>query len=287
MAIEETVTITEKIQASAVSLDAILATLGEKAVSFGMRLLAALLILGVGLWLSKWLLNSIRRGMERRKVEMSLRTFLISFLNIVFKAMVVIICLATVGVQMTSIVAVLGAASLAIGMALSGTLQNFAGGIVILFFKPFKVGDTIETATGKTGVVKKIMIFTTELQTFDNRVVFLPNGALANGEITNLSKGTIRRSDLKLSIAYGDSVDQARKVILGILKKDKRVFQDPAPLVFVTNLGDSGVELIVRYWSKYVDVYGSTMDLIEQIYEVLPTKSVNFPFPQMDVHITK
>ncbi len=283
----ESITVAEKVQIEAGSLEAILSTLGEKAVSFGMRLLAALLILGVGLWLSKRLLNSIRRGMERRKVELSLRTFLLSFLNIVFKAFVVIICLTTVGVQMTSIVAVLGAASLAIGMALSGTLQNFAGGIVILFFKPFKVGDTIETATGKTGVVKKIMIFTTELHTFDNQVVFLPNGALANGEITNLSKGTIRRSDLKLSIAYGDSVDQARKVILGILKKDKRVMQDPAPLVFVNNLGESGVDITVRYWSKYADVYGSTMDLIEQIYETLPTKSINFPFPQLDVRITK
>ena len=283
----ESITVAEKVQIEAGSLEAILSTLGEKAVSFGMRLLAALLILGVGLWLSKRLLNSIRRGMERRKVELSLRTFLLSFLNIVFKAFVVIICLTTVGVQMTSIVAVLGAASLAIGMALSGTLQNFAGGIVILFFKPFKVGDTIETATGKVGVVKKIMIFTTELHTFDNQVVFLPNGALSNGEITNLSKGAIRRSDLKLSIAYGDSVDQARKVILGILKKDKRVMQDPAPLVFVNNLGESGVDLTVRYWSKYIDVYGSTMDLIEQIYETLPVKGISFPFPQLDVRITK
>ncbi len=283
----ENITVAEKVHIEAGSLEAILSTLGEKAVAFGLRLLAAIVILGAGLWLSKWLLNSIRRGMERRKVELSLRTFLLSFLNIVFKVFVLIICLTTVGVQMTSIVAVLGAASLAIGMALSGTLQNFAGGIVILFFKPFKVGDTIETATGKTGVVKKIMIFTTELHTFDNQVIFLPNGALANGEITNLSKGTIRRSDLKLSIAYGDSVDQARKVILGILKKDKRVMQDPAPLVFVNNLGESGVDITVRYWSKYADVYGSTMDLIEQIYETLPTKSINFPFPQLDVRITK
>lgn len=283
----ENITVAEKVHIEAGSLEAILSTLGEKAVAFGLRLLAAIVILGAGLWLSKWLLNSIRRGMERRKVELSLRTFLLSFLNIVFKVFVLIICLTTVGVQMTSIVAVLGAASLAVGMALSGTLQNFAGGIVILFFKPFKVGDTIETATGKTGVVKKIMIFTTELHTFDNQVIFLPNGALANGEITNLSKGTIRRSDLKLSIAYGDSVDQARKVILGILKKDKRVMQDPAPLVFVNNLGESGVDITVRYWSKYADVYGSTMDLIEQIYETLPTKSINFPFPQLDVRITK
>ena len=190
-------TVAEKVQIEAGSIEAILSNLGEKVVSFGMRLIAALLILMVGLWLSKKLLNTIKRGIEHRKLEASLSSFLLSFLNILFKVFVVVICLTTVGVQMTSIVAVLGAASLAVGMALSGTLQNFAGGIVILLFKPFKVGDTIETATGKTGVVKKIMIFTTELHTFDNQVIFLPNGALANGEITNLSQAKNRRSDIK------------------------------------------------------------------------------------------
>ena len=149
------------------------------------------------------------------------------------------------------------------------------------------MGDTIETATGKTGVIKKIMIFTTELHTFDNQVVFLPNGALANGEIVNLSDGEIRRSDLQLSISYGDSVDIARKVILDILAKDVRVMQTPAPEVFISNLGDSGVELTVRYWSKYSDVYGSKNALIEQIYETLPKKKVSFPFPQMDVRLVK
>ncbi len=279
--------VAEKLDIEVSSLEAILSTLGEKAVSFGLKLLAALAILSIGLWLTKRLMNVIKRGMERRNLEASLRSFLLSFLNILFKVFVVVICLTTVGVQMTSIVAVLGAASLAVGMALSGTLQNFAGGIVILLFKPFKVGDTIETATGKTGVIKKIMIFTTELHTFDNQVVFLPNGALANGEIVNLSDGEIRRSDLQLSISYGDSVDIARKVILDILAKDVRVMQTPAPEVFISNLGDSGVELTVRYWSKYSDVYGSKNALIEQIYETLPKKKVSFPFPQMDVRLVK
>lgn len=279
--------VAEKLDIEVSSLEAILSTLGEKAVSFGLKLLAALAILSIGLWLTKRLMNVIKRGMERRNLEASLRSFLLSFLNILFKVFVVVICLTTVGVQMTSIVAVLGAASLAVGMALSGTLQNFAGGIVILLFKPFKVGDTIETATGKTGVIKKIMIFTTELHTFDNQVVFLPNGALANGEIVNLSDGEIRRSDLQLSISYGDSVDIARKVILDILAKDVRVMQTPAPEVFISNLGDSGVELTVRYWSKYSDVYGSKNALIEQIYETLPKKKVSFPFPQMDVRLLK
>lgn len=279
--------VAEKLQIEVGSLEAILSSLGEKLVAFGLRLLAAVAILVIGFWVSKRLMAAIKRGMERRKLEASLSTFLLSFLNILFKIFVVVICLTTVGVQMTSIVAVLGAASLAVGMALSGTLQNFAGGIVILFFKPFKVGDTIETATGKTGVVKKIMIFTTELHTFDNQVIFLPNGALANGEITNLSHGEIRRTDLKLSIAYGDKIADARKVILEILKKDTRVIWEPAPVVIVNNLGDSGVELIVRYWSKYVDAYASGVDLIEQIYETLPKKKISFPFPQLDVRITK
>ncbi|MBP3397473.1 MAG: mechanosensitive ion channel [Alphaproteobacteria bacterium] len=279
--------IAEKLEIETTSLEAVLSSLGEKVVAFGLKLLAAVTVLVVGLWLTKRLMASIRRGMERRKLEASLSSFLLSFLNILFKVFVVVICLTTVGVQMTSIVAVLGAASLAVGMALSGTLQNFAGGIVILLFKPFKVGDTIETATGKSGVVKKIMIFTTELHTFDNQVIFLPNGALANGEITNLSHGGARRSDLNLSIAYGDNVDVARKLILGILKKDARVLQDPEPSVVVSRLGDSGVELTVRYWSLYEDSYSSSVDLIEQIYEMLPKKKINFPFPQVDVHVVK
>lgn len=279
--------VAEKLQIEVGSLEAILATLGEKVVSFGLKVLAAVAILTIGLWLTRRLMATIRRGMDKRKLDASLSSFLLSFLSILLKVFVVIVCLTTVGVQMTSIVAVLGAASLAVGMALSGTLQNFAGGIVILLFKPFKVGDTIETATGKTGVVKKIMIFTTELHTFDNQVVFLPNGALANGEITNLSDGKLRRSDLLLSVAYGDKVAEARKVILNILKKDARVIQNPKPEVFINNLGDSGVDLIVRYWAKYEDVYSTKTELIEQIYETLPTKKISFPFPQMDVRIVR
>jgi hypothetical protein len=151
-----------------------------------------------------------------------------------------------------------------------------------------KVGDTIEIANGRVGVVKKIMIFTTELRTFDNQVVFLPNGTLANGEITNLSLGEVRRTDINISIAYGDKVSDARKVILDILKKDKRVLIRPVePLVILNNLGDSGVELIVRYWTKYENAYVSSQELREKIYEALPKKKINFPFPQMDVHIIK
>ena len=195
--------------------------------------------------------------------------------------------LTTVGVQMTSIVAVLGAASLAVGLALQGTLQNFAGGIVILLFKPLRVGDIIETASGKVGVVKKIMIFTTELHTFDNQVVFLPNGTLANGIITNLSDGKNRRTDLSISISYGDDVARARAAILLILKKDKRILSNPAPVVFVANLADSSVVLTVRFWTHYADMLTVAADINEQLYMTLPKKKIHFPFPQIDVHITK
>ena len=270
-----------------IDLQTAISTLIHLAVQFGIKLLTALIIWGVGMWLARRVLRSVNRVMERREVDESLKIFLLSFLNIAVKAFVVIIVLATVGVQMTSIIAVLGAASLAVGMALSGTLQNFAGGIVIMVFKPFRVGDTIETASGKTGVVKRIMIFTTELHTFDNQVVFMPNGALANGEITNLSHGSVRRSDLPVSIAYGDSVDNARKVILAILAKEKRVVNKPEPVVILSSLGDSSVNLTVRFWVKYSDLAATNVDLLEQIYETLPKKKLNFPFPQLDVHVVK
>lgn len=268
-------------------LDAALESLIQTVVNFGIKLLVAILILCFGIWLSNKITRSFKRVMEIRKFDASLQSFLGSFINILLKIFVFVIVLTTVGVQMTSIVAVLGAASLAVGMALQGTLQNFAGGIVILMFKPFRVGDTIETASGKIGVVKKITIFTTELHTFDNQVVFLPNGALANGIITNLSDGKNRRTDLNISISYGDDVATARAAILTVLKKDRRILKDPAPTVIVSKLADSAVVLSVRFWTSYADMFAVNADITEQLYVALPKKKVHFPFPQMDVHIQK
>lgn len=269
------------------SLESVITSLGHAAVTFGLKLAAAIVILIGGMWLAGRISRSLKNGMERRKLDPSLRTFIASFVNILLRIFVIIIVLTTVGVQMTSIVAVLGAGALAIGMALSGTMQNFAGGIIILFLKPFKVGDTIENATGKTGVVKRIMIFTTELRTFDNQVIFLPNGALANGEITNLSGGAWRRGDLTIGITYGAKVSVARRAILDILARDPRVANDPEPSVFVSSLDDSAVVLTVRYWAKYPDLSLAGADIMEKIYDELPKKKVNFPFPQMDVHVVK
>ncbi len=276
-----------KFQIETSGIESAVTSLGSSAVNFGLKLIAAIAIFTIGMWLAGKITNGLKNIMERRKLDASLQSFLISLISIVLKIFVVVIVLTTVGVQMTSIVAVLGAASLAIGMALSGTLQNLAGGIVILLFKPFRVGDTIETASGKTGVVRRIMIFTTELRTFDNQTIYLPNGALANGVITNLSRGGAQRADLSVSIAYGDRVDVARREILGILGRDERVLDTPAPSVFVSALGDSAVNLTARFWVKYGDMGAVTADVMEKIYDAFPKKKLRFPFPQMDVHVAK
>lgn len=273
--------------ANGLSLESILSSLGQTAIHFSLRLMASIFILVAGLWLASHVAKTVRRGMERRKLDPSLQSFIGSFVSIALRIVAIIVSLTTVGVQMTSIVAVLGAGTLAVGMALSGTLQNFAGGVVILFLKPFKVGDTIATASGKTGVVKKIMIFTTELHTFDNQVIFLPNGALSNGEITNLSGGTLRRTELTVGIEYGANVATARRVILGILARDPRIADKPEPLVLVNDLGDSAVVLRILFWAKYADMFLTGPDVLEKIYNELPKKKVGFPFPQVDVHIKK
>ena len=269
------------------SIDAVLESLIQTVVNFGTKLLVAILILIGGIWIANKITRSFKRIMDSRKFDPSLQSFLASFINIVMKVFVFIIVLTTVGVQMTSIVAVLGAASLAVGLALQGTLQNFAGGIIILMLKPFRVGDAIETASGKVGVVKKIMMFTTELHTFDNQVLFLPNGALANGIITNMSKGGDRRIDMDISISYGDNVAVARAAILDVLKKDKRILDKPEPIVYVSNLDSSAIILSVRFWTTYADMFSTRGDIMEQLYITLPKKKIHFPYPQMDVHIRK
>lgn len=278
---------TEQIHETTQNLQNLLSSVTDLAVNFGLKLFASILVLAGGMWLAKRLANSFKRLLLRRNLDASLVSFLSSFVNIILRIFVIIISLTTVGVQMTSIVAVLGAASLAIGMALSGTMQNFAGGIIIMFLKPFKVGDMIEVGE-KSGIVKKIMIFNTEIHTLDNQVVLLPNGSLANGQITNLSDTDTRRAELVVGISYGDDVDVARKEILGILKADKRILTKPAePTVFVADLADSAVVLKVWYWTKFKDNAVSRGEILEEIYKKLPRKKIHFPFPQMDVHIQK
>lgn len=277
----------EILQIKTDSIESIASSLGQMAVDFGVKIIAAILILVFGIWLGNRITLGLKKFMEKKKVEGTLQSFLLSFINIVLKVFVFIIVLTTVGVQMTSIIAVLGAASLAIGMALSGTLQNFAGGMVILMFKPFKVGDVIEISTGQSGVVKKIMIFTTEIRTFDNEIIFVPNSLLSNNMITNLSRGDIRRTDVSVGVSYGTDVEKVRKILTKLLQKNEKIIQEKTPEIFVSSLADSSVVLTLRYWTKYVDLLAVKAELLEKVYTELPKNKIDFPFQQFDIRILK
>ena len=257
------------------------------AVKYGLQLLVAVLILLIGFWLAGKLTKSLKKVMEVRKLDPSLCSFVLSLVNIVLKILVVIIVLTTVGVQMTSIIAVLGAASLAVGMALSGTLQNFAGGVIIMILKPFKVGDYIVDASGREGKVDKIMIFTTQITTAENKTVFLPNGTLANGAITNFSREGKRRVTLTVGISYGDDIEKARSLLLEMLNSDSRVLKDPAPSIFVSALSPNSITVTVFYWAENQNVSTSQNDFTEQIYKTFYKNGLSFPFPQMDIRLTK
>ena len=213
--------------------------------AYGPKLLAALLTLFVGLWVANILVDFIKKLLTRSKVDPSLQTFLSSLFGILFKIMVYITALGVLGVAMTSFVAILASAGLAIGLALSGTLQNFAGGVMILFFKTFKVGDVIE-AQGYTGTVQEIQIFVTVLTTVDNKTIIVPNGPLATGTLINYSTQPIRRVDWTFAISYGDDVDQAYAVLKQLIVEDQRILADPEPLYAVGALTESAVNIVLR-----------------------------------------
>ncbi len=244
----------------------------------------ALVVLIVGLWLIKIINRTFGRVMEKRDLSPSLRTFLRSLAGITLKILLFISVLTMVGVEMTSFIAILAAAGLAVGMALSGTLQNFAGGVMILLFKPFKVGDYIE-AQGHAGSVSEIQIFNTILKTPDNRTIIIPNGGLATSSMVNFSTEPRRRVDFTFGIGYNDDIDKARNLILSIIEADERIEKEPAPFVAVSELADSSVNLAVRVWCQAGDYWGIYFDMHEKVKKTFDKEGVSIPFPQTDVHL--
>jgi small conductance mechanosensitive channel len=251
---------------------------------YGMKLIYTIIVLMIGLWIIKAITNGLKKFMVKRDVDASLIPFLTSMLNMVLKVMLVITAMSMLGIQMTSFIAILGAAGLAVGMALSGTLQNFAGGVMILIFKPFKVGDFIE-AQGYSGVVNEIQIFITILTTPDNKTVIIPNGGLANGSLINYSAQETRRVDWTFGIGYGDKTEDAKKILLDLMHADDRILKDPEPFVGVKELGDSSVNFATRAWVKGEDYWGVFFDMNNNVYNAFNEKGINIPFPQMDVHV--
>lgn len=253
-------------------------------VNNGIKLLGAIVILIIGFWIVKKLSRVIYNVMEKRDIDPSLRSFISSFLSITLKILVVISILGMVGIPMGSFIAILGAAGLAVGLALSGTLQNFAGGVLILILKPFKVGHFIE-AQGFMGTVKEIQIFNTVLTTPDNLTIVIPNGGLATGSLTNFSATEKRRAQWVFGIAYGDSYKKAEAILQKIIDDDPRVMKDPPPKIFLSNLNDSSVDITVRAWATMEDFWPLNFDIHEKVYDAFNREGINIPFPQMDVHL--
>lgn len=254
--------------------------------TYAPKLLGAILVYILGSIIIKWMLRSFNKVMDKKNTDESLRPFLKSLVGVLLKVLLIISVLGMLGVEMTSFIAIMGAAGLAVGMALSGTLQNFAGGVVILIFKPFKVGDFIE-AQSYTGVVEKIQIFTTVLLTTDNKTVIIPNGPLANGSLINYSAQPNRRVDLSYGIAYGDSVKKARGILQDIINEDERILKNPESFIGLGELADSSVNLTTRVWVKTEDYWGVFFDMNEKVYHAFNEGGISIPFPQMDVHVQK
>lgn len=255
---------------------------------FGPKLVGAIIVWIIGGIVIKAITKGFESLLNKRDIDDSLKPFLKGIVGALLKVMLVISVLGMLGIEMTSFVAILGAAGLAVGMALSGTLQNFAGGVMLLIFKPFKNGDVID-AQGHLGVVSEIQIFNTILKTPDNKTIIIPNGGLSNGSMTNYSTEEKRRVDWTFGIAYGDDTSKAKEVMMNLMKEDSKILQNAGhePFVAVSELGDSSVNFAVRAWvnsSDYWDVY---FKMNEKIYNTFSKEGLNIPYPTMDVNINK
>lgn len=251
---------------------------------YGLRLIGAIIVFIIGWWIIKLFTNGVEKVFAKRQIDASLITFFKSLVNATLKTLLVISIMGMLGIQMTSFIAIIGAVGLAVGMALSSTLQNFAGGVIILILRPFNVGDFIDTK-GYLGVVKEIGIFNTILKMPDNKTVVIPNNILATGSLTNFSTEKTRRVEWILSIAYGDDADKFREAVMTFIKEDERILNDPEPFIALRELGNSSVNFVVRAWVNTPDFWKVFFDLNEKVYKRFKDYGLNIPFPQLDVHL--
>ena len=271
------------------SPEQLFSNLMHEAVGFGLKVLAALAIYAIGAWLIRRIKKGLKRGFDRKGTDPTIATFTLSVVSIGLWVIVIILTVGSLGVNTSSLAALLAAGGMAIGMALGGTVQNFAGGIMILAFKPFKAGDYIE-ALGYAGTVTEVNMVSTKLQTTDNRVVILPNGALSGGNICNYSAKPLRRVDRTVSISYGVDAEKAKNAILDVVRSHPKVLNAETegaadPLVAVLELDQSSVNYVVRAWVRAEDYWEVFFYLNENIYTELPKQGVTFPFQQLDVHV--
>ena len=253
-------------------------------INLGGRILAALIIFIIGKFLINWVNKLFAAMLQRRNVDASIQSFLKSIVNITLLVMLFLAVIGQLGIELTSFAALLASVGVAVGMALSGNLSNFAGGVIILVFRPYKVGDYIEASTGASGTVTDIQIFHTVLTTPDNKVIFAPNGAMSSAVVTNYSRKDTRRLNFTFGVEYGTDFQQARSILMEIINQDTRILKDPAPFVEVSALADSSVNIIVRVWVKASDYWGVNFDMNKNVYATFNEKGISFPFPQLTVH---
>lgn len=252
--------------------------------NFGLKLLTALIVVIVGKQLVKILLKVIKVALEKANTEETVRIFIANLLNTVFTVIIFVAAINQLGVETTSIIALLGAAGLAIGLALQGSLANFAAGILIVIFRPYKVGDYIEAGTN-VGTVKDIQIFSTVLRTPDNKAIVVPNGSIMDGSITNYSEQPTRRIDIIASCSYEDDLDKVKQVLKTILDSEERILTEPKPQIAVSELAESSVNFIVRPWVNSSDYLPVMYSLLEQIKKTFDQEGISIPYPQSDIHI--
>lgn len=262
----------------------IIQDISEFGTTYGLKLVAALATLWVGWKVTNFLGRALRRWFDKTEFDETLETFVHSLVTMALKVVLVVTCAGIAGFPTTSFIAVLGAAGLAVGMALSGTLQNFAGGVLLLVLKPFKVGDVIETE-GHTGKVRSIQIFNTIINTPDNKRVILPNGPVATKSLVNYSAESTRRVDMLFGIGYGDDIDAAKAILKKLIDADPRINPDPEPFIAVKELADSSVNLAVRVWAGTADYWGVFFDMHESVKKAFDADGISIPFPQSEVHM--
>ena len=255
----------------------------DYSIQIALKLVQVALIWFVGRWLTRRLSSVVNLLMEKKDTNPTVRTFLMSLIDVVSLIILLIIIISVIGVDTSSFIALFASAGVAVGMALSGTLQNFAGGVIILMFRPFKVGDFIE-AQGQAGTVKEIQIFNTLIKTGDNKIILVPNGPLSTGIINNYSRETVRRVDFTFSISYGDDFEQAKAVLEELIAADSRILNEPAaPFIVLSNLNTSSIDIVVRVWAKQIDYWDVYFDLNKAVYETFPKRGLNFPFQTLTV----
>jgi small conductance mechanosensitive channel len=253
-------------------------------IDLGGRILAALIIFIIGKILINWANRLFATMLQKRKVDASIQSFLKSIVNITLLVMLFLAVIGKLGIELTSFAALLASVGVAVGMALSGNLSNFAGGVIILVFRPYKVGDYIEASTGASGTVTDIQIFHTVLTTPDNKVIFAPNGAMSGAVVTNYNRKETRRLQFIYGVEYGTDFELAKSTLLDIINKDSRILQDPAPFVELSALADSSVNITVRVWVNASDYWAVNFDMNKNVYATFNEKGISFPFPQLTVH---